>query len=48
MRLWGTEKSVDFSNSGTYHIPMGGIEVIVSDTLVDYHAIVNITVEEKS
>ena len=48
VRLWGTEKSVDYCSSGTYHVPVGGIEVVVSDTLVDYHAIVNITVEEKS
>ena len=48
VKLWGTEKSMDSSSSGTYHIPIGGIEVIVSGTLVDYHAIVNITVVEKS
>lgn len=44
-KLWGTEKSVDFSNSGVYRI--GGIEAIVSNTLKAYQAIVNITVTVK-
>ena len=48
VKLYGTEKSVDRSSNGMYHIPIGGIEVIISDTLVAYRAIVNITVEEKS
>ena len=43
--LYGTEKSVRSKGDGMYHIPIGGIEVIVSDTLVKYDAIVNITVE---
>ena len=47
-KLWGTEQSADHSNSGMYYIPIGGIEVIVSDTLEKYRAIVNITILEKS
>ena len=47
VRLYGTENSADYSSNGMYHIPIGGIEVIVSDTLMGYPAIVNITVEEK-
>ena len=43
--LWGTEKSVINKEVDEYHIPHGGIEVIVSDTLIKYQAIVNITVE---
>ena len=43
-KLWGSEESVDGSDNGTYHIPVGGIEVIF-DGVVDYRAIVNITVE---
>ena len=43
--LWGTEKSVTNKEVDEYHIPHGGIEVIVSDTLIKYQAIVNITVE---
>ena len=43
--LYGTEKSVRNKGDGVYHIPIGGVEVIVSKTLVKYQAIVNITVE---
>ena len=43
-KLWGSEQSVGYTNSGTYHIPVGGIDVIISDTLMKYQAIVNITV----
>lgn len=43
--LWGTEKSVTEKEVDEYHIPPGGIEVIVSDTLIKYQAIVNITVK---
>ena len=43
--LWGTEKSVTNKEVYDYHSPHDGIEVIVSDTLVKYQAIVNITVE---
>ena len=43
--LWGTEKSVINKEVDEYHIPCGGVEVIVSDTLIKYQAIVNITVE---
>lgn len=46
-KLWGTEESVDDSDDGTYHIPVGGIEVIL-DGVVKYAAIVNITVERNS
>ena len=45
-KLWGTEQSVGHSSTGMYYIPIGGIEVIVTDTLVKYQAIVNITVQE--
>ena len=37
--LWGTEKSVINKEVDEYHIPHGGIEVIVSDTLIKYEAI---------
>lgn len=47
-KLWGTEQSVGHTDSGMYHIPVGGIEVIVTDTLMNYQAIVNITVQENS
>ena len=42
-RLWGAKESVD--NGQLYHIPVGGIEAIVSDTLEDYRAIVNVTIQ---
>ena len=45
-KLWGTANSVDYSDSGMYHIPAGGVEVIVSDMLMKYQAMVNITVLE--
>ena len=45
-KLWGTTNSVDYSDSGKYHIPAGGVEVIVSDILMKYQAMVNITVQE--
>lgn len=47
-KLWGTEESVEHSSDGMYRIPHGGIEVIVSGTLVKYCAIANITVEANS
>ena len=43
-KLWGTEESVDHSISGLYHVPVGGIEVIVNRS-ANYLAIVNITVK---
>ena len=45
-KLWATENSVDYSDSGVYHIPAGGVEVIMSDMLMNYQAVVNITVQE--
>ena len=42
-KIWRAEKSVKYE-ADKYHIPFGGIEVVVSDTLVNYQAIVNITV----
>ena len=44
-KLWGTPMSEGYSNGGVYHIPVGGIEVVVGAT-ADYLALVNVTVEQ--
>ena len=44
-KLWGTAMSEGYSNGGVYHIPVGGIEVIVGAT-ANYLALVNVTVEQ--
>ena len=45
-KLWGTAMSEgSYSNGGIYHIPVGGIEVVVGAT-ADYLALVNVTVEQ--
>ena len=43
--LYGTQDSVEHKKDGMYHIPVGGVQVIVSDRLILNQAMVNITVE---